>query len=119
MIKNKTGIWGEIYAARYLRDKGFDILASNFYTQYGEIDIVASDGKLIMFVEVKTRNSDTYIRAAEAVDSAKKQRLIKTANTFLKRVNTDLQPRFDVAEIYLNDDLSLGSINYIENAFGG
>lgn len=118
MIKNKSGIWGEVYTARFLRDKGLEILASNFYTQYGEIDIIASDGRCVMFVEVKARNISAYIRAAEAVDFGKKQRLIKTANTFLKRTKLDLQPRFDVSEVYLNDDLSLSSINYIESAFG-
>ena len=41
---NKTGVWGEVYAARYLRDNGFKIITANYRTRHGEIDIIASKG---------------------------------------------------------------------------
>lgn len=50
-----TGMWGEVFAARYLRDNGYEILSANYRTRLGEIDLVASDGIHIVFAEVKTR----------------------------------------------------------------
>ena len=118
MIRNKTGIWGEIYTARYLRDKGCDILGSNFKCRFGEVDIIASQGKNMFIVEVKTRDESTSVRPMEAVDVNKRERLEKTAQVFIKASGlTDLQPRFDVAEVYLNKEYELVSLNYIENAF--
>ncbi len=118
MIRNKTGIWGEIYTARYLRDKGCDIIGSNFKCRFGEADIIASQGKNMFIVEVKTRDESTSVRPMEAVDVNKRERLEKTAQVFIKASGlTDLQPRFDVAEVYLNKEYELVSLNYIENAF--
>ena len=118
MIRNKTGIWGEIYTARYLRDKGCDILGSNFKCRFGEADIIASQGKNMFIVEVKTRDDSTSVRPMEAVDVNKMELLEKTAQVFINASGlTDLQPRFDVAEVYLNKEYELVSLNYIENAF--
>jgi putative endonuclease len=118
IIRNKSGIWGEIYAARYLRDMGCEILASNFRSRFGEADLVASvDGRMLV-VEVKTRDENTDIRPMEAVDQGKKERLIKTAEVFMKAAGIDsLQPRFDVCEVWLGADYKPAKINYIENAF--
>jgi putative endonuclease len=118
MIRNKTGIWGEIYTARYLRDRGCDIIGSNFKCRFGEADIIAAEGEKMLIVEVKTRNESATLRPMEAVDENKRDRLEKTAQVFIKASGlTDLHPRFDVAEVYLNDDYELVSLNYIENAF--
>ncbi len=118
MIRNKTGLWGEIYTARYLRDNGCDIIGSNFKCRFGEADIIASKGKRMFIVEVKTRNETTALRPMEAVDKNKRDRLEKTAQMFIKASGmTDLNIRFDVSEVYLNNDYELVSLNYIENAF--
>ena len=118
MIRNKTGMWDEIYTARYLRDNGCDIIDSNFKCRFGEADIIASKGKIMFIVEVKTRNETTALRPMEAVDKNKRDRLEKTAQMFIKASGmTDLNIRFDVSEVYLNNDYELVSLNYIENAF--
>lgn len=117
MIKNPTGIRGEIITARYLRDRGYTILASNYSCRFGEIDIVAESRKEVLFVEVKTRNASAVIRPLEAVDEGKKQRLVDTASLFLKTVRLKKQPRFDVCEVWLDDSGALSKLNYIENAF--
>ena len=56
MIKNKSGVWGELFTARYLRDRGYRIITSGYSCRFGEIDIVAMKGDTLCFVEVKTRD---------------------------------------------------------------
>lgn len=114
---NKTGLWGEIYAARYLRDNGYRIITSNYRSRLGEIDIVAQKNKNICFVEVKTRGEKTIAEPMEAVDHAKQDRIIATAKLFIKIYKHDLQPRFDVCEVRLDNKYEVTSLNYIENAF--
>ena len=91
------GAAGEVMAARFLRSKGYTILVSNYRTRFGEIDIIASDGQYIAFVEVKTRSEDSYYAPREAVTDMKQQRIIKTAGIYLHTFPTE--PRFDVVEI--------------------
>lgn len=117
MIKNKTGVWGEIYAARYLRDNGYAILSSNYVCRFGEIDIVASKDETVCFVEVKTRNEKTQISPKEAVDEGKRQRVEMAAKSFLSISKLSGEMRFDVCEVLVDDNNKLCSINYIKNAF--
>lgn len=117
MIKNKTGVWGEIYAARYLRDNGYEILSSNYVCRFGELDIVASKDNKICFVEVKTRNEKTETRPMEAVDEGKRQRIQMAAKSFMTLAKIKNEVRFDVCEVYLDDNNELAGINYIKNAF--
>ena len=111
-----TGAYGEVVTGRYLRDNGFEILAANYRTRLGEIDIIAADRRYILFVEVKTRAEDSMTRAADAVDYAKQKRIVATANSYLSKNKISLQPRFDVAEVYV-DGLEVKEFNYIENAY--
>lgn len=117
MIRNKTGVWGEIYAARYLRDRGCDILSANFSSRFGEIDLVAEKDGIIRFVEVKTRNVKTKFRPMEAVDEIKMEKLRITARSYISYFDFEGEARFDVCEVYLDDNNGLKSINYIKNAF--
>lgn len=114
---NKAGVRGEIYAARYLRDNGYKIVTGNFHSRLGEIDIIAQKGKYMCFVEVKTRGQNSLYEAKEAVDLSKQAKFAATAKLFMKAYPNDSQPRFDVCEIYLDDDFKQTEINYIENAF--
>lgn len=117
MIKNKTGVWGEIYAARYLRDNGYSILSSNYVCRFGELDLVAEKDGTVCFVEVKTRNENTAVRPMEAVDEGKRQRVEAAAKSFLSYAKIKSATRFDVCEVYVNDSGALSGINYMENAF--
>lgn len=118
MIKNKSGVWGEVFAARYLRDNGYKIITANYYCRFGELDIVASKDSIVCIVEVKARNKNTDIRPMEAVDEGKQERLRMAAKSFLSFADLKAEVRFDVCEVYLDDNLSLSGINYIKNAFG-
>jgi putative endonuclease len=97
------GKWGEELAAAYLQQRGYQILFRNFYSKYGELDIVAKKNSLLVFVEVKTRTQDIYGTPGEAVDERKRRHMNYAANFFIQRFgihHVDL--RFDVIEISLN-----------------
>ena len=93
------GAIGEILAARFLREKGYAILASNVRSRFGEIDIIAADRQYIAFVEVKTRSETAIYAPREAVTQQKQQRILRTAALYLQQHPSALQPRFDVIEI--------------------
>ena len=111
-----TGAYGELVTGRYLRDEGFTIVTANYRSRFGEIDIIAQNKKLILFVEVKTRTGEGAIRAMDAVDEGKQKRIAATAEHYLAKYKTKLQPRFDVAEVYLDGD-TVQKFNYIKNAY--
>ena len=117
MIRNKTGVWGELFTARYLRDRGYKILASNYVCRFGELDIVAQKDKVICVVEVKTRNKNTAGAPGEAVDYHKKSRVESAAKSYISAAKLQGEVRFDVSEVLLDDEMKLFSINYIKNAF--
>lgn len=87
----------ESEAERYLRDKGYRILARNPRTPSGELDLVAQSGSVLVFVEVKARGGSTHGGAVAAVDDRKKARLVRLAAQYLARHRLRDQPcRFDV-----------------------
>ena len=90
----------EKLAGAYLEQQGYEILEYNYRCRMGEIDIVARQGGYLVFVEVKLRKDDTFAAAREFVDQRKQERIRKTALFYLQSHSTQLQPRFDVVEIY-------------------
>lgn len=112
-MKNKIeGDGGEILAANFLKAQKYKILQTNYRNKIGEIDIIAQQGKTIVFVEVKRRSTLQYGRPIEAVDTRKQNKIRKTAEIYLmlnKQTLNDV--RFDVIEI-LDEE-----INHVENAF--
>ncbi len=113
------GRWGEALVAKDLRRKGKLILAAGFECRFGEIDLIVEDGKFLAFIEVKLRKNANYGTPGEAVDARKQQRIRTTAEFFLMKHHIDLQPRFDVAEVYAPQGTETvnPTIHYIENAF--
>ena len=116
---NLLGAWGENIAAAYLRKKHYQILACNYRCRFGEIDIICRNRRYLVFVEVKLRKSASYGEAREFVGYDKQERLRATAALWLQQNPTELQPRFDVLEIYAPDglDTKRPSITYLEDAF--
>ena len=90
-----------------------------FRSRFGEIDIIAADRHYVVFVEVKLRASDRFVRAGAYVTTAKQARIRTAASLWLAEHETQLQPRFDVIEIYGDADTPHRQrrINQIENAF--
>ena len=114
-----TGAWGEEQAEKYLQQQGYTILCRNFHSRYGEIDLIVTKDDIIAFVEVKTRGGDALYTAAEAVTAAKQNKIYLTALHYMEEYNADLQPRFDVCEVYVTQVKKKHSaqINYMEDAF--
>ncbi len=116
--KSLRGTLGEDITASYLESSGFNIVARNYHSRYGEIDIIAVNSEFVIFTEVKTRNDRSVERPAAAVTPAKQRKIIKTSLIFLAEHEYDLQPRFDVSEVILDGRTNaLISLNYIKNAF--
>jgi len=114
------GSFGEEKAVRHLRKNGYTIIDLNFSSRFGEIDIIAAKGRILAFVEVKMRKDDHFAAAREFVDYRKQQRIKTTAQIWLSvnEPEADLQPRFDVCEVYASDVKDKNfKLNYIENAF--
>ena len=116
---NIVGAWGESVAADYFLKKRYKIVAANYRCRYGEIDLIVSNRQYLVFVEVKLRKTDKFAQALEHVDTRKQSRLRTTAEMFLSQNETQLQPRFDVIEIYAPDGANTSQpiINHLEDAF--
>lgn len=112
------GNYGERVAADWLRSQGCRILARNFRGPLrGEVDIIARDRKLLLFVEVKTRRVGSKIRGLDAVGKDKQVLIERGANAWLKRLGTrDLPWRFDVIEVNVEEG-EKPRINHVRDAF--
>lgn len=116
MEKRLTGILGEKLVCKWYTEHKYRLLAVNYKIRQGEIDVIAQNKNTVVFVEVKTRKSDRFSSAKEAVTFAKQQRIKAAASRFLAANNMeDMFVRFDVAEVYHPENNPV--INIIENAF--
>ncbi len=113
------GRWGEAKVAEYLSKRGYKLLAAGWRCRFGEIDLIATDGKYICFTEVKLRKDDSFAPARAFVNTGKQNRLRTAAGLYLVGHPTSLQPRFDVAEVYAprGTETEHPEICYLENAF--
>lgn len=99
------GRYGERLADAFLRRKGFDIIARNYCTPFGEIDIVALDGESLVMVEVRTRRSSDVATPESTIRSPKIHRLKRLAHCFQEETGShDLAVRLDVVSIVLGDN---------------
>ena len=109
---------GERAAVRYLKKQGFRIIAKQYRNSYGEVDIIAQDGKTTVFVEVKTRTSTNDGQPFEAVDLRKQEKITRIALAWLKKHDRLEQPaRFDVVSILWPDERGEPQIQHFRNAF--
>ena len=116
-LKNLLGRLGEEAAIDFLLKKGYSIREKNFRNQLGEIDIIANDGDVLCFIEVKARNSDELGSPFESVTLSKQRQIGRVALSYLKwKGHHDVQSRFDVVAVYL-DENSHPNIDLIQNAF--
>ena len=114
-LNRKLGREGERAAASFLKRKGIRILARNFSCAAGEIDLIARDGDVLVFVEVKTRREGV---PAEAVNSAKERSLTMAAMIFLRRHHAlEVRTRFDIVAIVWPESSGLPAITHYVNAF--
>ncbi len=113
MTSKEKGYLGENAVCKYLEERGYTILERNFCIKGGEIDIIARNDEFIAFVEVKTRKVKNL--AFDSITPNKKKFIIRTASQYSVKNPLKYQPRFDIAEVIANKEVT--EINYIENAF--
>ena len=119
--KKRVGDFGESFACRKLKAKGYKILCRNYRRTFGEIDIIAENDECIVFVEVKTRGENYLFEPVFAVTKDKQRKIIKTAQCYMIKNGIDKQPRFDIFEVVVKGSLILRTKEYThtENAFWG
>lgn len=115
----EIGSKGEKIAASYLKKRGYKIVAKNFSSAHGEIDIIAQNKEFLVFVEVKSRkdsdeNFQNYGLPCEAVTKSKQKHIIFTSRCYLQRHPTEKTMRFDIIEVFLSNKTR---VNHIEDAF--
>lgn len=118
-MNRRTGDFGESVVCDFLVRHGYEILERNFTVRGGEIDIIAykKDIDTLAFVEVKTRAENALVSGEEAVTSAKKKHIVRTAEIYLsKNLNESCGCRFDVAVVQVSDK-SVKSLKYYAGAF--
>ena len=116
MDNRAVGTKYEGIAMGYLAEKGYSELGRNYYSRYGELDLICRDEKKgdIVFVEVKYRKSMEYGNGLESITRSKQRKLVKTAAVYLKdKKIEDIPYRFDIISILGNE------IEHIENAIWG
>ncbi|WDV47681.1 YraN family protein [Clostridiaceae bacterium M8S5] len=111
----EQGQKGEDIAIKYLKKLKYKILERNYAKKTGEIDIIAKDKEIVVFIEVKARKSDNYGNPSDAVNTAKQKNIIKTALLYqsINKLN-NTQFRFDIVEVFMHKK---DKINHLINAF--
>jgi putative endonuclease len=115
--RRRVGQEGEAAAEQYLRRIGYRIVAKNLRSSLGELDLVAEDGQVLVFVEVKARRTEEFGGAVHAVHRQKQEKLIQLASQYLARYHlTNRLCRFDVV-LLQGDEASTPQVEHIQNAF--
>jgi putative endonuclease len=113
----RYGELGEREARKHLRRKGLKFLTANFRSGRGEIDLICRDQDCLVFVEVKTRSSEEWVRPAAAVDKERRQRLTRAALDYLRLLrNPQVKLRFDIVEVILTDGV-ITDVRHLPNTF--
>jgi putative endonuclease len=102
-----TGARAEGLAAQFLMQHGLAIIARNFRTRFGEIDLVARDGRTLVFVEVRMRRSSRYGGAVESISAQKRARLVAAAGGYLASLGREPPCRFDAILMHSLDPRSI------------
>jgi putative endonuclease len=120
MKRHHIGAWGEEIASQYLEAKGYRILARNWRTQEGEVDLVAQDGETVVFVEVKTRTSKDFGWPEESITATKRRRLQRSALAYLSDQDLiDILWRIDVIAIDRNQSGGVERLEHYIDAVDG
>ncbi|MCB2183855.1 MAG: YraN family protein [Desulfobulbaceae bacterium] len=114
--RQSLGKKGEEIARSYLEKQGYTIIISNFRTKSGEIDLIAKDGEVLVFVEVKTRTSEQFGSPFDAVTSRKRGQISRVAMEYMVNNGGMDQPaRFDVVAVRMTENKPF--VEIVKNAF--
>lgn len=99
----EIGRLGETAAVNFITGLGYQVLQTNWKTNFGEIDIIARQGDFLVIIEVKTRKTLLFGNPEEAVNYRKQRQLVQLAEVYIKRNNIHWETRFDIISVLLND----------------
>ncbi len=110
---------GENISAKHLISKGYEIIATNYRSRYGEIDIVATLNDTLVFVEVKTRRNHSMTGALSTVSHTKQKRISLTAQYYINQnpLPDNINTRFDVIILFYYEDTDTFQVHHFEDAF--
>lgn len=104
-------------AEKYLKKAGLKFIERNYYSRYGEIDLIFRDNEQLVFVEVKARKHGAQVSALESITQAKLKKIRKTAQVYMVQFDEIPSCRFDVIAISIGDNNKDSDIEWIQNAF--
>ncbi|MBI2611739.1 YraN family protein [Candidatus Gottesmanbacteria bacterium] len=114
-FNRQTGLLAEKFAADALKEKGYQILAQNFSNRYGEIDIIAKDKNVLVFVEVKAKIGTDFGIPEEMINPSKLQRIRNMGLIYMK--DKSLPCRIDVVAVILSESNTLIRLTHYENVY--
>lgn len=118
LSREQIGALGERHAARHLRANGLQLLEANFRCKVGELDLVARDGHLLVFVEVRTRTARDAFSPQASVNAAKQARVVRAAHAYMRRRRlSECYIRYDIVEVFATPTGAVESIRHIPGAF--
>ncbi|PJE58080.1 MAG: YraN family protein [Candidatus Portnoybacteria bacterium CG10_big_fil_rev_8_21_14_0_10_36_7] len=115
---SQIGKLGEDLASQFLENQGYQIIDKNFFTRYGEIDLIAQKGNEVLFLEVKTRSSSLYGYPEQAVDAKKIKHLLEAIKLYLKIKQLKSFWRLDIISVELNNHQPT-NIKWFKDISGG
>lgn len=113
---HQLGRLGESIAQQYLKEQGWMILEKNWRFSRAEVDLIAKDGQVLVFVEVKTRSSDYFGQPEEFVQEDKEHLIAGAAFAYMEKIDHDWEIRFDVIGIVFWNDQRY-ELKHIQDAF--
>ena len=114
-LNTQTGRLGEKLASEYLKRKGYKILEQNYRTRYAEIDLVARQKDVLVFVEVRTKIGEQFGTPEETLNRWKLERVKRNAFAYAAKIRWKKLYRVDAVCIVLNDDQKVERLKHYEN----
>ncbi len=116
LTTKQIGDMGEAIAKKHLINKGYEILALNYRYSRAEVDIIAKNANVLVFIEVKTKSYTFYGDPSESVTAAKERMYFDAANKYMEEIEWDGEIRFDIISLILSKD-GQHKISHFEDAF--
>lgn len=113
---NEIGKAGEIAARNFLENKGYTVLEANWRFHRAEVDLIAKDGNILVFVEVKTRSSEAFGKPESFVDARKQRFLAEAASAYMEQIGHNWEIRFDIVSVLLEPGAE-ALLEHFEDAF--
>lgn len=118
LTRKELGAVGERHAARLLRARGLQVLESNYRVSFGELDLIARDGETLVFIEVRTRTSETTLSPLLSVDARKQEKILRLSRYYRRaRRLPECYIRYDVVEVIITPTGEVTDVRHIEGAF--